>query len=78
MKTILKKGTKIKPEDKVYFMRCGTCGCEFTYQLKDTYLGFDGDCCVGCPQCGYDCYFIFKRKYNPPQQNNFFTKLFRK
>lgn len=77
MKTILKQGTKEKPEDKVYVMRCRTCGCEFTYQLNDVRYSVDFEY-VYCPDCKYSCTIIFKRKYNPPQQNNFFTKLFRK
>lgn len=69
MKTILKQGTKEKPEDKVYFMRCGTCGCEFTYQLKDIVIGSDITDYVYCPDCNYKCEFFFRRKYQPNKES---------
>ena len=67
MKTILKQGTKEKPEDKVYFMRCETCGCEFTYQVGDI-RGLDNRY-VYCPDCEYACTIIFLRKYEPNKES---------
>ena len=68
MKTILKQGTKEKPEDKVYFMRCGTCGCEFTYQKSDVCYSLDNRY-VYCPDCRYNCNILFLRKYKPNKES---------
>ena len=38
MQQILKKGTKIPPNKRIYFKKCRTCGCKFTYQEKDTII----------------------------------------
>lgn len=63
MKTILKKGYKKLPEDYVYVKKCRTCGCIFTYQLKDIDYYCDLDRYVECPNCGYSCDIIFNKKY---------------
>lgn len=68
MKTILKQGTKEKPEDKVYFMRCWTCGCEFTYQKSDICCSLDNRY-VYCPDCKYSCTILFQRKYKPNKES---------
>lgn len=68
MKTILKQGTKEKPEDKIYFMRCGTCGCEFTYQKSDVCYGLDNRY-ICCPDCRYNCNILFLRKYKPNKES---------
>lgn len=68
MKMILKQGTKERPEDKVYFMQCRTCGCEFTYQLDDVRYSVDFRY-VYCPDCKYSCTIIFQKKYEPNKES---------
>lgn len=58
MQQILKKGTKIPPNKRIYFKKCCTCGCKFTYQEKDMFW-YDY---VICPQCGYTNFIIIKRR----------------
>lgn len=63
---ILKKGTKTLPKDIVYIKKCRTCGCIFTYTLKDVYYSYINDMneYVRCPQCGYgNVVPFFKKKY---------------
>lgn len=58
MKQIIKKGTKIPPNKRIYLKKCRTCGCKFTYQEKDMFR------CdyVSCPQCGYTNFITIKRR----------------
>lgn len=63
MRKILKKGTKTKAEDITYFMKCKTCGCEFTYQLSDIRWDLDLNDIVDCPDCEWSCYIFYKKKY---------------
>lgn len=67
MITILKKGYKTKPEDRIYYKKCSTCGCEFTYQNSDIeYLHYVYDeitKIVYCPDCKLSNNIIIKRKY---------------
>lgn len=62
---IIKKGTKITPEEIVYIKKCTTCGCLFTYKIDDYHYSYYRECNVlFCPQCHYVCLVpLFKRKY---------------
>lgn len=63
---ILKKGYKTKPEDIIYYKKCRTCGCCFTYNLSDIKygcVGYDTYVYTSCPDCNYDCDVYFKTKY---------------
>lgn len=67
MINVLKKGYKTKPEDIVYYKKCRTCGCCFTYNISDIEyrsVGYDDVApYVGCPECDYTCTIVFKIKY---------------
>lgn len=64
---ILSRGEKTLPEDKIYKMKCGVCGCEYVYQGKDIKQNntsiSEGIQYVVCPQCDYINHILFKRKY---------------
>lgn len=66
MINILKKGYKIKPEDIIYYKKCSTCGCKFTYQKSDIkYLHrtYGVIQIIYCPDCQRSNTIIIKRKY---------------
>lgn len=67
MINILKKGYKTKPQDIIYYKKCSTCGCKFTYQDSDVkYLNHaydDISKIVYCPDCEWSNNIIIKRKY---------------
>lgn len=66
MINILKKGYKTKPDDIVYYKKCRTCGCCFTYNQSDikcNSVGYDTYASISCPDCNYDCTIEFKIKY---------------
>ena len=54
---IMKQG--VLPETKVFYTKCGRCGCEFTFNPPDAkYEAYqrDGDFYrIACPTCGTDC-----------------------
>lgn len=63
---IIKKGTKITLDKKVYITKCRVCGCKFTYMEKD--IGFSifpiSHYFIECPQCSYEVLVpTFKKKY---------------
>ena len=63
---ILKKGYKTKPDDIIYYKKCSTCGCCFTYNesdIKSERRVYDVLIYVPCPDCKYKCYIYFKTKY---------------
>ena len=64
---ILTKGYRTKPEDIVYYKKCRTCGCCFTYNkadIKTVCSGWDDVYTyIPCPDCKYYCDIIFKTKY---------------
>lgn len=63
---IIKKGMKTLPEDIAYIKKCKTCGCIFTYTLKDTYYSYISYTAeyIRCPQCQYSSVVpFFKKKY---------------
>lgn len=63
---ILRKGYKTKPEDIIYYKKCRTCGCCFTYNesdIKSEWGVYDVSIYVPCPDCKYKCYISFKIKY---------------
>lgn len=63
---IIKKGTKITPDKKVYITKCRICGCKFTYMEKDTDFTIFSTLCdfINCPQCSYKIPVpFFKKKY---------------
>lgn len=66
MINILKKGYKTKPEDIIYYKKCRTCGCCFTYTKADIKVEchvYDSYVYLICPDCGYTCNILFKTKY---------------
>lgn len=65
---ILKKGYKTKPEDIIYYKKCRTCGCCFTYNDVDIKFDVnDWDVCIStyivCPDCHHRCNIGIKIKY---------------
>lgn len=60
---IIKKGHKTKPKDIMYVKKCNVCGCIFTYKLNDILFDYDGIDFVFCPDCNYQTYIFFKKKY---------------
>lgn len=62
---ILKKGYKTKPEDIIYYKKCRTCGCCFTYNEID--IKFDINewnlTYIVCPDCRHICNIGIKIKY---------------
>lgn len=64
---ILRHGYRQTPDNIVYYKKCSTCGCEFTYQLSDircAYCGTDDvSKVVYCPECAYTNIIWFKIKY---------------
>lgn len=63
MINILEKGYKSIPEEDVFYKKCVTCGCKFTYQREDLVFSWDMESLVVCPDCKYSNSIIFKRKY---------------
>ena len=64
---ILRHGYRQTPDNIVYYKKCSTCGCEFTYQLSDIRYEYcrtdDVSEVVYCPECAYSNDVCFKRKY---------------
>lgn len=60
---IIKKGTKIPPNKRVYIMKCRTCGCVFTYKEENMCCLLSGMMGVFCPECEYLNVPFIKRKY---------------
>lgn len=64
MKKVLEKGNKTLPHEIVYVMKCWTCGCKFTYTIKDIKCLCYEERGIECPQCKYWCSVpLFKRKH---------------
>lgn len=60
---IIKSGTKTPPKKQIYVIKCGTCGCVFTYMEKDMqYITVDS-IGVYCPECNYSNVPFIRKKY---------------
>lgn len=71
---IIKKGTKITPDEKVYIRKCRVCGCKFTYMKKDMHIQL-GNTLAGCeyvicPQCSYLQFIGWKKRYRGKELKN--------
>ena len=63
---IIKKGTKILPDEIVYVKKCEVCGCKFTYTIEDidSSIILNNYQFLKCPQCEYCVSVpIIRRKY---------------
>lgn len=71
---IIKKGTKITPDEKVYIRKCRVCGCKFTYMEKDMHRTITNPMTnyeyVVCPQCSYLQFIVWKKRYKGKELKN--------
>lgn len=71
---IIKKGTKITPDEKVYVRKCRVCGCKFTYMEEDMHMTMidtmAGYNYVVCPQCSYLQFIVWKKRYKDKELKN--------
>ena len=71
---IIKKGTKITPDEKVYIRKCRVCGCKFTYMEEDMRMTITDPMTsckyVVCPQCSYLQFIVWKKRYRGKELKN--------